>query len=416
MPGNEGDFGRPPNAGPARAAGARRLLLGISGGIAAYKAPELVRALVRADFTVRVVATPDALRFVSPLALQTVSGHPVRSRLFSTTEESEISHIELADWAGALLIAPATAHVIARLAHGLADDLLTTVALATRAPLVVAPAMNVNMYRHPATQANLDVLAKRGAALVGPARGELACGWEGEGRLVELDVLVAAAERAFGDRSLAGEVVLVTAGPTEEPIDPVRVITNRSSGRMGFALAEEAARRGAEVLLVAGPTALATPAGVTRIDVRTAAEMREAVLGAFERTTIAIKAAAVADYRVAAPAEQKIKKGADALALELVRNPDILAEVSARKGRRVVVGFAAETQNVLGAAREKLARKGCDLIVANDVSRAGVGIGATDNEVWIVGPRPEAVVHVPTASKREVAARILERVAELRRR
>ncbi len=403
MPENESDFGR-------------RLLLGISGGIAAYKAPELVRALVRADFRVRVVATPDALRFVSPLALQTVSGSPVRSRLFSTTEESEISHIELADWAQAFLLAPATAHVIARLAHGLADDLLTTVALATRAPLVIAPAMNVNMYRHPATQANLDLLAKRGAVLVGPASGELACGWEGEGRLVEQGVLVAAAECAFGDRSLAGEVVLITAGPTEEPIDPVRVITNRSSGRMGFALAEEAVRRGAEVVLVAGPSALPTPAGVTRIDVRTAAEMREAVLGALERASIAIKAAAVADYRVAAPSEQKLKKRSEVLSLELVRNPDILAEISARKGNRIVVGFAAETQDVLGQAREKLARKGCDLIVANDVSRADLGIGTADNEVWIVGPRPDAVVHVPTASKRVVAARILERVAELRRR
>ncbi len=416
MPGNEGDFGRRPGLAQRREPDARRLLLGISGGIAAYKAPELVRALVRAGFGVRVVATRDALRFVSPLALQTVSGHPVRSRLFSPTEESEISHIELADWAGAFLIAPATAHVIARLAHGLADDLLTTVALATRAPLLVAPAMNVNMYRHPATQANLDLLAKRGARLLGPAVGELACGWEGEGRLLELDALVAGVELAFGDRSFAGEVVLVTAGPTEEPIDPVRVITNRSSGRMGFALAEEAARRGAEVVLVAGPTALATPAGVTRIDVRTASEMREAVLGAFERATIAIKAAAVADYRVAAPAQQKLKKGADVLALELVRNPDILSEISARKAGRIVVGFAAETRDVLGQARDKLARKGCDLVVANDVSQAHVGIGAEDNEVWIVGPGPDAVVHVPTASKREVAARILERVAELRRR
>jgi phosphopantothenoylcysteine decarboxylase/phosphopantothenate--cysteine ligase len=393
-----------------------RIALGISGGIAAYKACELVRALVRSGHEVRVLATQSALRFVSPLALQTLSGHPVRSELFSPTEESEISHIELADWAEVLLVAPATAHLIARLALGLADDLLSTVALATRAPLVVAPAMNVNMYRHPATQANLDTLAKRGARLVGPDAGELACGWEGEGRLVDQGRLVLEVERALGDRGLAGEVVLVSAGPTEEPIDPVRVITNRSSGRMGFALAEEAARRGAEVILVAGPVALPTPPGVARIDVRTAAEMREAVLGALERATIVIKAAAVADWRVAAPAEQKIKKGTGARTLELVPNPDILAEVGARKGARTVVGFAAETREVLAQAREKLARKGCDLIVANDVSRADAGIGAERNEVWIVGPQPDRVVHVPTASKREVAARILERVRELRAR
>jgi phosphopantothenoylcysteine decarboxylase/phosphopantothenate--cysteine ligase len=394
-----------------------RIALGISGGIAAYKACELVRALVRAGHDVRVLATPNALRFVSPLTLQTLSGHPVRADMFSPTEESEISHIELADWAELFVVAPATANLIARLAHGLADDLVATVALATRAPLLVAPAMNVNMYRHPATQANLDALAKRGVRLVGPAAGELACGWEGEGRLVETELLVAEIERALGDRSFAGEVVLITAGPTEEPIDPVRVITNRASGRMGVALAEEAVRRGAEVILVAGPVALPTPAGVARVDVRTAAEMRDAVLGALERATIVIKSAAVADWRVAEVAEHKLKKGgAESLTLELVRNPDILAEVGARKGARTVVGFAAETRDVLAAARDKLARKGADLIVANDVSRADAGIGAEQNEVWIVGPAATDVVHVPTASKREVAARILDRVRELRRR
>jgi phosphopantothenoylcysteine decarboxylase/phosphopantothenate--cysteine ligase len=395
-----------------------RIALGISGGIAAYKACELVRALVRGGHEVRVLATPNALRFVAPLTLQTLSGHPVRSELFSPTEESEISHIELADWAELVVLAPATANLVARLAHGLADDLVSTVALATRAPLVVAPAMNVNMYRHPATQANLDVLSKRGVHLVGPAAGELACGWEGEGRLVETDALVLEIERALGDASLVGEVVLVTAGPTEEPIDPVRVITNRASGRMGFALAEEAARRGAEVILVAGPTALATPPRASRIDVRTAAEMREAVFGAFARATIVIKSAAVADWRVATAAEHKLAKreGQESLSLELVRNPDILAEVGARKGARTVVGFAAETRDVLPRAREKLARKGADLIVANDVSRDDAGIGAERNEVWIVGPAPADVVHVPLASKREVAARILDRVRELRRR
>ncbi len=230
------------SSGESVASSTRRVLIGISGGIAAYKACELVRMLQRRGHDVRVMATPNALRFVSPLALQTLSNHPVRSELFSPTEESEISHIELADWAQVVLLAPATAGLVARLAHGMAEDLLTTVCLATRAPLVLAPAMNVNMYHHPATQANLDLLAKRGVSIVGPDRGELACGWEGPGRLVELTELTAAVERATSDQSLAGEVVLVTAGPTAEPLDPVRFLTNRSSGRMGFALAAEAAR------------------------------------------------------------------------------------------------------------------------------------------------------------------------------
>jgi phosphopantothenoylcysteine decarboxylase/phosphopantothenate--cysteine ligase len=391
-----------------------RVLLGISGGIAAYKACELVRLLVRAGHEVRVVATPNGLRFVQSLALQTLSGHPVRCDLFSATEESEISHIELADWAQVVLLAPATASLIARLAQGLADDLVTTLCLATRAPLVVAPAMNVNMFQHAATQANLDVLAKRGAHLVGPAEGELACGWEGMGRLAPLEELVAAVERRLGDASFAGEVVLVTAGPTLEPLDPVRVLTNRSSGKMGFALAAEAARRGAEVVLVAGPVALPTPYGVQRIDVQTAREMREVVLGALERATIVIKAAAVADYRVAEPAAQKIKKEQSELVLRLERNPDILSDVAARKGSRTLVGFAAETRELLANARDKLARKGCDLIVANDVSGTETGFDSDRNEVWIVGPAPGDVVHVRPSAKTEVAARIFQRIRQVR--
>ncbi len=392
-----------------------RVLLGISGGIAGYKACELIRVLRANDHEVRVVATPNALRFVAPLTLQTLSGHPVRSELFSLGEESEISHIELADWAEAIVVAPATAGLLARLAHGLADDLLATLCLASRAPLIVAPAMNVNMYRHPATQANLDVLAKRGTHIVGPDAGDLACGWEGEGRLVSVERLHGALERVLGGAGLRGEVVVVTAGPTAEPVDPVRVLTNRSSGRMGFALADEAARRGAEVVLVAGPVQLATPYGVERIDVRTAEEMRAAVLESLERATIVIMAAAVGDYRVARPAEQKIKRQArDVLKLELVRNPDILAEVVTRRRSTCVVGFAAETENVLENAREKLTRKGCDLIVANDVSRVDSGFDVDRNEVWIVGPGRDTVVEVAAASKREVAARILDRVAQVR--
>lgn len=390
-----------------------RVLLGISGGIAVYKACELVRLLRRAEHEVRVIATPNALRFVSGLTLQTLSGHPVRSELFSLSEESEISHIELADWAEVLLLAPATANLIARLAQGLADDLLTTVCLATRAPLVVAPAMNVNMYLHPATQANLDTLAKRGAQLVGPGSGELACGWEGEGRLVEPTEIAASLERVLGGGRLESEVLLITAGPTLEPIDPVRVLANRSSGKMGFALAEEAARRGAEVILIAGPVSLPTPFGVERIDVETAAEMHTAVFESLDRATVVIKAAAVSDYTISEPSSRKIKREkSESLSLELVRNPDILAEVGRRKGQRLVVGFAAETERVLEHAREKLVRKGCDLIVANDVSRAGIGFDADQNEVTIVGPEKNDTLVLPLASKHEIAARILDRVEQ----
>ncbi len=394
-----------------------RILLGVSGGIAAYKACELVRLLAQRGHEVRVVATAHALEFVTALTLQTLSAAPVRSELLAATAESEISHIELADWAEVFVVAPATANVLAKLAQGIADDLLTTIALATVAPLVVAPAMNVNMYRHPATQANLDLLGKRGARIVGPGKGDLACGWVGEGRLIEIDVIAAVAESCVTEPSLRGEVVLVSAGPTAEPIDPVRVITNRSSGKMGFAVAEAAALRGAEVILVAGPAALATPYGVQRVDVETAAEMREAVLGALERATIVVLAAAVADYAPARTEEKKMKREkADSLTLELVRNPDILAEVVKRRGARTVVGFAAETDHVLENARGKLARKGCDLIVANDVSRSDIGFDVDRNEVVILGPGPDDLREVPEGPKAEIAARILERVLEVRRR
>ena len=394
-----------------------RICLGVTGGIAAYKACELVRLLRQRGHEVRVVATAHALEFVSPLTLQALSGSPVRYELLSPTAESEISHIDLADWAEVFAVVPATANTLAKLAHGIADDLLTTVALATRAPLVVAPAMNVNMYRHPATQTNLDTLAKRGVRIVGPGEGELACGWIGEGRLIELDAIAAAIEQCVTEPVLRGEVVLVNAGPTAEPIDPVRVITNRSSGKMGFAIAEAAARRGAEVVLVAGPVSLPTPHGVQRIDVETALEMREAVLAALPRATIAILAAAVADYTPARTEAVKMKREKQAaLSLELVRSPDILAEVVANRAGRTVVGFAAETNDLLANARAKLARKGCDLIVANDVSRADIGFDVDRNEVVIVGPRAEDVRELPFAPKIEIAGQILDRILEVRRR
>ncbi|MEE9278754.1 MAG: bifunctional phosphopantothenoylcysteine decarboxylase/phosphopantothenate--cysteine ligase CoaBC [Myxococcota bacterium] len=391
-----------------------RVLVGVAGGIAAYKACELVRLLQGKGHEVRVAATANALRFVSPLALQALSGHPVRSDLFSLTGESEISHIDWADWPEAVVLAPATASLIARLAHGLADDFLSTVCLATRAPLIVAPAMNVNMYDHPATRANLDCLVERGARIVGPGTGELACGWVGEGRLVDLEEIEGALEQLLGGGEFRDKVFLVTAGPTAEPIDPVRVITNRSSGKMGFAVAQEAVRRGAEVMLVSGPVSLATPFGVKRVDVETAAEMREAVLEMMKPADVVVLTAAVSDYSVANPSERKLKRAkASELTLELVANPDLSREVGARKAARMVVTFAAETEDLIENARAKLERKGCDLVVANDVSRADIGFSVDRNEVSIIGPDPEEVIHVPAASKREIAGRILDRVREV---
>lgn len=395
----------------------RRILVGVTGGIAAYKVPELVRALQRAGHAVRCAMTPEAARFVAPLVLQTLSRAPVRTDLFDPGEEGEIDHIALADWAELLLIAPATAHTLARLAHGLADDVVGAVALATRAPLLIAPAMNVNMWRHPATQANLAMLRERGARCVGPETGALACGWEGEGRMAEPEAIAAAAGLCLGSRGLAGERVLVTAGGTRERVDAVRYVGNRSSGKMGFAIAAEAARRGAEVVLVAGPSALATPAGVRRIDVESALEMRDAVLAELPRVGLVIKAAAVADFRPAEPREGKIRKeelAEDAgLQIEMVRNPDILAEVSARKQGRLVVGFAAETGDVVAAARRKLARKGCDLLVANDVSGEGAGFDVDTNAVSFVWPGGE-VEELPPLAKSEVASQLLDRIEKLR--
>jgi len=404
---------------PSGAAGSRRarILVALSGGIAAYKVPELVRALDRAGHVVRCVLTPEAERFVAPLVLQTLTRHPVRSRLFDLGEESEIDHIALADWAELVVVAPATAHALARMAHGLADDLVTTLLLATRAPILAAPAMNVNMWSHPATQENVARLAARGVRFVGPESGPLACGWEGQGRMSEPAMIAAAVELALGPKSLAGERVLVSAGGTREPIDPVRAITNRSSGKMGFAIAAEAARRGAEVALVAGPTALPTPPGVRRVDVETALEMRDAVRRELDAARVVVMTAAVGDFRPARASDQKIKKeslgeGAG-LALELVRNPDILEEISRERGDRIVVGFAAESHDLVAAARRKLARKGCDLIVANDVSREGAGFEGDTNAVVFVWPGGQTE-ELPLLAKSEVAAQLWDRIEKLR--
>ncbi len=394
----------------------RRILVAVSGGIAAYKIPELVRALDRAGHAVRCILTEAATHFVSPLVLQTLTREPVRTSLLDPGEEGQIGHIDLADWAEAVVVAPATANVLAKLAAGIADDLVTTVLLATRAPVLVAPAMNVNMWEHAATQANLATLRSRGVRFVGPDVGELACGWEGAGRMSEPAAIAGEVELLLGPKSLAGERVVVTAGGTREPIDGVRALVNRSSGKMGFALAAEAARRGAEVALVAGPSALATPPGVRRLDVETALEMRAAVLAEWPLASVLVMAAAVADFRPAEPVLGKLKKedlaeGAG-LELRLVQNPDILAELSRERGSRVVVGFAAESRDVLAAARRKLARKGCDLLVANDVSRSDAGFESDRNAVALLSPDGE-VEELPLLDKREVAARIWDRIEKL---
>jgi phosphopantothenoylcysteine decarboxylase/phosphopantothenate--cysteine ligase len=394
----------------------RRIVLGVSGGIAAYKAAELVRLLVKAGAEVRVIMTAAAQKFITPLTLQTLSQHPVSTDTFDLQMEATVGHIDLADRAELLVIAPATADVIARLAQGMANDLLTTVALACRAPILIAPAMNVNMWNHPATQANVKTLYDRGVQTVGPGAGELACGWVGSGRMSEPAEVAAACARALGGRDLAGLDVLVTAGPTYEAIDPVRFVGNRSTGKMGFAIARAAARRGARVSLVAGPTSLPTPPSVERVDVESAREMHEAVMKRADGQALIVMTAAVADYRPKAAAAKKLKKeklGA-APSIDLVPNPDILAELAARAYQRrqpVIVGFAAETDDVEKRAVEKRRKKGCDLLVANDVSEPGSGFGTDTNRVLLVDDA--GVEALPLLTKDQVAERILDRARAL---
>ncbi|MCS4503014.1 bifunctional phosphopantothenoylcysteine decarboxylase/phosphopantothenate--cysteine ligase CoaBC [Arhodomonas aquaeolei] len=362
-----------------------RVLLGVTGGIAAYKAPDLVRRLRETGADVRVVLTAGARAFVQPLTFQAVSGRPVHHDLLDPDAEAAMGHIELARWADQVLIAPASADFMARLAHGLADDLLATLCLATDAPISLAPAMNRLMWANAATRANREVLEARGVRLIGPGEGSQACGETGAGRMLEPEAIVAAL--AVGDGPLTGERVLITAGPTREAIDPVRYISNRSSGRMGFALAAAAAARGAAVTVVAGPCAEPTPPGVERIDVETAQQMHEAVMARAGTTGIFIAAAAVADYRVAEAATQKIKKrgGGDGLTLSLVRNPDILADVAARDtARPFVVGFAAETETLHEHAEAKRRDKGADMIAANWVGRQGSGFDSERNALEVL--------------------------------
>jgi len=394
----------------------QRVLLCVGGGIAAYKSLELVRRLRDAGADVQVAMTAGAQQFVTPLSFQALSGQPTRTTLWDSAAEQAMGHIELARWADRVVVAPATADLIARLAHGLADDLVTTLCLATTAPVTVAPAMNHRMWLHPATQANVATLRARDVRVVGPADGPLAEGESGPGRLVEPHELVAAlAEGAApapvqADARLRGLRLVISAGPTYEDLDPVRYVGNRSSGKMGFALAAAAARQGADVTLVAGPVQLATPPGVQRVDVRSAAQMRDAVLGAMP-ADIYIGAAAVSDYTPRRAVPQKIKKTGETLTLELVRTPDILAEVAAQTGAlKLVVGFAAETHDVEKYARGKLTSKRLDLIIANQVGISGGGFESDDNAAtayWQGGERS-----FPSSSKAELAERLLELVSE----
>src|SRR5579862_7768263 len=395
--------------------------LGVGGGIAAYKAAELARALMERGFSVQVVMTRSAEEFVRPLTFAALTGRKVLTSLFSAasaedTLSSAIEHIRIGQENRLLVVAPATADLLAKFAHGLADDLLTTTYLAFTGSVVLAPAMNTNMWNHPATRENLRILRSRDHVIVEPDEGILACGMVGPGRLAEPEVIAQAVAGVMVSRSkhdLQGETVLITAGPTQEPLDPVRYLSNRSSGKMGYALAEAAAERGARVILVSGPVTLPAPARVEMIPVRTAVEMRQAVMDHLEQATMVIKAAAVADYHRANPPQQKVKKTATRLSLELDPTPDILAEVGRKKGDRLLVGFAAETENLIEEARRKMQSKNCDMIVANLVSQPGIGFESDENAVMLV-LRTDETIPVERAPKSIIAHRIFDEMMKLR--
>jgi phosphopantothenoylcysteine decarboxylase / phosphopantothenate---cysteine ligase len=394
--------------------------LGVTGGIAAYKAAEIVRLLQDRGIRVQVIMTEAAQQFVRPLTFAALSGEKVITGMFSRGEEREpniasaIEHIAVAQSIDALVVAPATADALAHFAQGIANDFLTTLYLATTAPVVVAPAMNVNMWNHAATQANLEILRKRGVKIVEPGSGYLACGMTGAGRLAENDAILAATLEVLGaSQDLSGETVLITAGPTREKIDPVRYLTNRSSGRMGYALAEGALRRGARVLLVTGPTAITPPSAAEVTQVESAEAMRNAALELLPKSTIVVMTAAVADFRAKNPGFQKIKRKGP-MSLDLEPTPDILKEIASRKESRLVVGFAAETSDVLENARQKLAGKNLDMIVVNDVSREGVGFDSDRNAVAILTSDALETIEVPETSKWEVAQSVLDQIVRLR--
>lgn len=389
----------------------KSIILGITGGIAAYKGAALCSKLVQAGANVRVIMTESATKFITPLTLQTLSRNPVYIDTFDERDPAVVSHIDLADHADLIVIAPATANAIAKLAGGHADDMLSTTLLAATCPMLIAPAMNVHMYEHPAVVSNLELLATRGAMFVEPGTGQLACGYVAKGRLAEPEDIAAAIVSWFArSGKLAGKRVLVTAGGTMERLDPVRYLTNDSSGKMGFAIAEAARLMGADVTVVAGRTAVSPPAGVRVVRVESAQQMLEAVTGVYEETDIVVKSAAVADYRAVNVSDRKLKKSGEKLVLELERTTDILETLGERKTHQFLVGFAAETEQVEHYAMDKLRRKHCDLIVANDVSKDGAGFNGDTNIVQVFGTEG-LVESLPLLSKREVAIRLMELIS-----
>lgn len=393
----------------------RVVVLGVTGGIACYKAVELVRILIKAGFKVQVIMTRGAMEFVTPLTFQTLSGNPVATETFNLTQESQIGHINLADSADLFVIAPATANVIGKIANGIADDLLTTVLMATQAQVLIAPAMNVHMYENPILQENLRKLRQVGYSIMEPADGYLACGYEGKGRLPDAERIAEEIERLLKKKDLVAEKLLITAGPNHEPLDPVRYISNRSSGKMGYALVRAALRRGADVALVSGPTALDPPSGARMIAVTTAAEMRAAVLKEYPQCTAVIMAAAVADYHAVAVADKKIKRGKGPVDLRLEPNPDILKELGQSKNGKWLVGFAAETENLTANAQKKLREKNLDMVVANNVAEEGSGFDGDTNIATIVD-RAGAIRSLPLMNKDELADCIFDHYLALKSR
>ncbi len=391
----------------------KKVVLGVTGGIAVYKAAEMVRLLVKTEADVHVVMTENAQKFVTPLTFQTLSGNPVVTDPFALLEDAQIGHIALADLAELVVILPATANIIGKIANGIADDFLSTMVMATRAPVLFVPSMNVNMWENKVLQKNIQILFERGYHLLEPGEGELACHWYGKGRLPELNEVVEKMEDLLSRKDLEGEQILITGGPTQEPIDPVRFITNRSSGKMGYALAKMARRRGANVILVSGPASLPLPRrDIKGVPVRTAEEMRKAVFANLERSSVVIKAAAVSDFRPKVISQKKIKKGNSDTTLALERTKDILEELGRKKGNRILVGFAAETENLLANAKKKLQEKNLDLIVVNDVTRPGSGFAGDTNQVKILYSSGQ-VKDLPLMTKEEVSQLLLDDVVKL---
>ena len=386
----------------------KKILLAVTGGIAAYKSAELIRLFIKNDAQVKVLMTKNAQEFITPLTLQTLSSHPVYRETFSLIHDFDIAHIALAQEADILVIAPATANIIGKIAAGLADDLLTTVVMATKAPVLICPSMNTNMYENVIVRENIQKLTSRGYHMMEADSGELACKSEGVGRLPELSDIVEEVKSILTEKDLVGETVLVTAGPTREPLDPVRFITNYSSGKMGYALASRARRRGASVILISGPTVLSVPRGVTYVPVSTAVEMRHAVMKNLKQSTIIIKSAAVADYRPSVCADAKIKKKDGPWTLYLERNPDIIAEIGKKKKERILIGFAMESEDLIKNAKAKMIAKNMDLIVANDVKQKDAGFQSDTNIVKILD-RDGGIEELPVMDKMDVADRILDR-------